>query len=85
MKQGREVEWMFATAEGRRQLCDSASCARLIVVHLGRDASFTSLDQVQSELSSHVLDFSPQNLPAGFKVPFLSAGSDEVGSRYLFF
>jgi len=79
--QGREVEWMFATAEGRRQLCDSASCARLIVVHLGRDASFTSLDQVQSELSSHVLDFSPQNLPAGFKVPFLSAGSDEVGSR----
>merc|ERR1712020_465018 len=27
--QGREVEWMFSTAEGRQQLADSASCARL--------------------------------------------------------
>ena len=80
--QGRDVEWMFATAEGRQQLCDSASCRRLIVVHLGRDATFSTLDQIQTELSSHVLEFSPTDLPAGYKVPFLSTGNDnEVGSR----
>ena len=32
-------------------------------------------------MSPHVLDFSPPDLPAGYKVPFLSAGADEVGSR----
>ena len=80
--QGRDVEWMFATAEGRQQLCDSASCKRLIVVHLGRDATFSTLDQIQTELSPHVLDFSPTGMPSGYKVPFLSTGNDnEVGSR----
>ena len=79
--QGREVEWMFATAEGRRQLADSASCQRLIVVHLGRDASFSSLETVQSELSPHILEFCPPDLPIGYKVPFLSAGNENVGSR----
>ena len=79
--QGREVEWMFATAEGRRQLAESANCQRLVVVHLGRDASFSSIEQIQNELSAHVLEFSPPDLPAGYKVPFLSAGGENVGSR----
>ena len=79
--QGREVEWMFATAEGRRQLADSANCQRLLVVHLGRDATFTSLEEIQNELSPHILDFSPSDLPSGYKVPFLSAGAEQVGSR----
>jgi len=79
--QGREVEWMFATAEGRRQLCDSANCKRLVVVHLGRDSTFKSIEEIQNELSSHILDFSPPDLPPGYKVPFLSAGGENVGSR----
>ena len=79
--QGREVEWMFATAEGRRQLCDSADCQRMIVVHLGRDASFSTIEQIQTELSPHILEFCPSDLPPGYKVPFLSAGAENVGSR----
>ena len=81
--QGREVEWIFSTVEGRRQLAESASCQRLIVVHLGRDATFTSIEQIQSELSPHILEFCPPDLPSGYKVPFLSAGAENVGSRTL--
>ena len=79
--QGREVEWMFATAEGRTQLCDSANCARLVVVHLARDNNFSSLSQVQEELAGTVLQLAPDNLPANYQVPFLSAGAEEVGER----
>ena len=79
--QGREVEWMFATAEGRTQLCDSASCSRLVVVHLARENNFSSLSQVQDELAGTVLQLAPDNLPANYQVPFLSAGAEEVGER----
>jgi len=79
--QGREVEWMFATAEGRAQLCDSASCKRLVVVHLARDNVFTSLTQVQEELAGTVLELAPDDLPPKYQVPFLSAGKEEVGDR----
>jgi len=79
--QGREVEWLFATAEGRTQLCDSASCARLVVVHLARDSNFTSLSQVQEELAGTVLELAPDNLPAKYQVPFLTAGAEQVGER----
>lgn len=79
--QGREVEWMFATAEGRSSLCESASCSRLVVIHLARNNTFTNLIQVQEELAGHVLDLAPDNLPSNYKVPFLSAGQEEVGGR----
>jgi hypothetical protein len=46
--QGREVEWLFATAEGRRQLCVTANAQRLVVVHLGRDAAFSTLEAIQA-------------------------------------
>ena len=45
--QGREVEWLFATGEGRRQLADQAACERLVVVHLGRGQQFGSLQVVR--------------------------------------
>jgi hypothetical protein len=65
---------MVATAEWRGQLCDSASCSRLLVVHLARDNIFTSLAQVQEKLAGAVLELAPDNLPPKYKVPFLSAG-----------
>ena len=80
--EGREVEWLFASAEGRAQLCESAGpCARLVVVHLGRQHSFASLNQVQEELGGYVLELAPPSLPSGYQVPFLSAGAEEVGKR----
>ena len=68
---------MFATAEWRGQLCDSASCSRLVVVDLTRDNIFTSLAQVQEELAGTVLKLSPDNLPPNkYQVPLLSAGRE---------
>jgi len=79
--QGREVEWLFAQVEGRRQLCDSADCQRLVVVHLGRETTHTSISEIQQELSSHVMELAPSDLPSGYKIPFLSVGGDDVGTR----
>jgi len=79
--QGREVEWMFSTREGRRQLAESASCQRLVVVHLQRDHSFNSLQEVQDQLSGYVMELAPANLPSNTQVPFLSMGQEAVGSR----
>lgn len=78
---GREVEWIFSTAEGRKQLCESADCQRLAVVHLGREADFSTLEEIKSELSSHILDFAPCNLPSEYKVPFFSIDGENINSR----
>lgn len=79
--QGREVEWMFSTRDGRRQLADSASCQRLVVVHLQRDHSFSTLQDIQDQLSGYVMELAPSNLPTNTQVPFLSVGQEAVGSR----
>jgi len=79
--QGREVEWLFSTAEGRQQLCNSASCRRLVVVHLARDNTFNDLNQVKEELAGTVLELAPDDLPPKYQVPFLSAGAEQVGDR----
>ncbi|XP_064649297.1 eEF1A lysine and N-terminal methyltransferase-like [Lineus longissimus] len=77
--QGREVEWLFSTDQGRVQLAQSAGFKRLIVVALHRDQKYDSLDAIQAELSSKVMELAPPNL-GDIKVPFLSIG-DEIGQR----
>jgi hypothetical protein len=62
------VEWLFATAEGRRQLCVTANAQRLVVVHLGRDAAFSTLEAIQEELAPHIIEFAPPDMPSGYKV-----------------
>jgi hypothetical protein len=72
---GREIEWLFSSCEGRRQLLESAGAGRLVVVHLVRDQLYLEgLQQVQEELSSSVMDFAPQNLPKNFKVHYFFQG-----------
>nr|SVE75013.1 EOG090X02SD [Daphnia dolichocephala] len=78
--QGRETDWLFASAEGRRQLADSAKFQRLIVVHLGRDHKFDTLDSVQTELAGIVSSLQPQGLPPNTQIPFLSLGA-QVNQR----
>jgi hypothetical protein len=75
---------LFATAEGRRQLCDTANTQRLIVVHLGRDAAFSTLKAVQEELSPHILEFAPPDLPSGYKVSKIFVISNFVWLRLVF-
>merc|ERR1719418_456956 len=54
---------------------------RVVVVHLARDNTFASLTQVQDELAGTVLELAPDNLPARYQVPFLTAGAEQVGER----
>ncbi|XP_049870997.1 eEF1A lysine and N-terminal methyltransferase homolog [Pectinophora gossypiella] len=76
--QGRESEWLFGTAAGRRQLQDSARFGRLVVAVLRRGHQFDSLDAVKEELTHPA----KMLIPYGFtgQIPFLSLGSD-VGRR----
>ena len=69
----RETDWLFGSNEGRRQLADSAKYQRLLVVHLGRDHQFVSLDFVQNELAGIVSSLQPQGLPPNTQVYFCFA------------
>lgn len=73
--EGREPEWMFSTAEGRKQLLDSTGYERLVVVTLHRDHIYGGIEEVKSELSSKVMELAPSNLGSK-QVPFLSLGDD---------
>ncbi|CAN7993928.1 unnamed protein product [Ixodes hexagonus] len=78
--QGRETEWLFGNVEGRKQLAESCSAERLVVVHLSRGHSYSGLEQVKAELSQKVMELAPASHTAGKQVPFLST-SDDVGHR----
>ncbi|RWS23147.1 methyltransferase-like protein 13 isoform X1 [Leptotrombidium deliense] len=81
---GQEMQWLFGTPEGRRELAKMSRTQRLCVVHLNRNHSYVSLQAIQDELSSRVMDFAPKGMKhsQGKPVPFLSVGSD-VGSRVI--
>jgi len=72
---GRETDWLYSSSEGRRELAASAKFQRLIVVHLGRDHQFPSLEHIQQELSSVVSSLQPKDLPPNTQIPFLSLGT----------
>lgn len=80
--QGREMEWMFASTAGRKQLIENAGCERLVIVHLNRNHLYTDLDEVKRELSSKVMEFAPSDFKKNVKVPFMSIGSN-IGQRTL--
>jgi len=72
---GRESDWMYSSSEGRRELAANAKFQRLIVVHLGRNHEFPSLEFVQNELGSVVTSLQPNDLPPNAQIPFLSLGA----------
>ncbi|XP_011210039.2 eEF1A lysine and N-terminal methyltransferase homolog [Bactrocera dorsalis] len=76
--QGREIEWLFATTQGRRKLHSSAKFQRLAVVTLHRDQEYVSLDTVKCELAESIKSLAPIGLTE--QIPFLSLGAD-VGKR----
>ncbi|KAI9586170.1 eEF1A lysine and N-terminal methyltransferase homolog [Glossina fuscipes] len=76
--QGREVDWLFATPEGRKKLLASTNYQRLVVVLLHRDQEYKSLDAVKTELADSIKNLAPFGLTE--PIPFLSLGSD-VGKR----
>lgn len=76
--QGREMEWLFSTTEGRRKLQESSKHNRLAIVSMQRDHSYASLDSVQRELDSYITSLAQNDLKG--KIPYLSLGTD-VGQR----
>ncbi|XP_054742022.1 eEF1A lysine and N-terminal methyltransferase homolog [Anastrepha obliqua] len=76
--QGREIEWLFATTQGRKKLQNSAKFQRLAVVTLHRDQQYLSLDSVKRELGDSIKCLAPMGLTE--QIPFLSLGAD-VGKR----
>jgi spermidine synthase len=78
--QGRETEWLFSTKQGRKKLLESAQHARLAIVVMHRNQSYTSIDEIKVELNETIKSFAPKELRDMSKIPFLSLGSD-VGSR----
>lgn len=76
--QGRETEWAFGTPEGRQFLLNESQVDRLAVIILNRGHTFSSLEQIKSELNSIVQDFAPSDYKK--TIPYLSVGGD-VGIR----
>jgi hypothetical protein len=89
---GRESEYMFGTRAGLHSVAESAGCARLLAVALGRHHEFGSQAALQEELTYVAQIISQQGRflpPAHFKrylksdtmsaIPFMAL--DGVGSR----
>ncbi|KAJ8688488.1 hypothetical protein QAD02_024283 [Eretmocerus hayati] len=76
--QGREVDWIFGTKQGRQNLLSSVQYDRLAIVILRRGQHFSDLETIKSELGDSVKHFAPFALSG--TIPFLSLGSD-IGNR----
>lgn len=76
--QGREHEWLFATADGLRQVAESADYQRLVCVRMNRGHSFTDMEAVKAELGPIVMDFVPADCDPSYLVPYLAVG-DSIG------
>ncbi|KAJ1359566.1 hypothetical protein KIN20_018331 [Parelaphostrongylus tenuis] len=69
---GRENEWLFSSEKGRSALRDQTGKDRLVVVTLSRSQNYSSLEQVQNELSPFATRFDPRK-NSGL-IDFLSCG-----------
>jgi hypothetical protein len=78
--QGREHEWLFSTADGLRQVGQSADYRRLICVRMNRGHRFKDMEEVKAELGPIVLDFVPVDRDPSYFVPFLAVG-ESIGDR----
>lgn len=78
--QGKEMDWLFNTKEGRQQVLKSAQHDRLAIVTLRREHKFENWDAVKTELQDCIRNLAPAGLCGKNNIPFLSLGSD-VGTR----
>ncbi|KAF4519043.1 hypothetical protein B566_EDAN001629 [Ephemera danica] len=83
--QGRETEYLFASAEGHRQLLATASAERLAIISLHRGHTYEGgLAAVKEELAPCIVQLAPPGLPPNTQIPFLSTG-DDAGHREVIF
>lgn len=77
--QGKEMDWLFSTKEGRQQVLKSAQYDRLAIVTLRREHKFEGWNAVKTELQDCIRNLAPAGLCGKNNIPFLSLGS--VGTR----
>ena len=64
----RQLEWLFSTEAGRRQLALSAGFQRLVVVTLHREHRYGSVEEVKEEIATRALELGQDGLPQLKKV-----------------
>ncbi|XP_066597380.1 eEF1A lysine and N-terminal methyltransferase homolog [Prorops nasuta] len=74
--QGKEMDWLFSTKEGRQQVLKSSQRDRLAIVTLRREHTFANMETVQGELENYIEKLAPPGLSTRSPVPFLSLGAD---------
>lgn len=83
--QGRETEWLFSTKQGRKKLLESAQYSRLALIIMHRDQAYASLEDIKTEINETVKSFAPKEIKDMSKIPFLSLGTNDIGSRNIIF
>ncbi|XP_003739601.1 eEF1A lysine and N-terminal methyltransferase [Galendromus occidentalis] len=78
--EGREVEWLYGTPEGRKITAKQCGATRVIFVHLNRVFTYGSQQDIQDELSDAIQEMVPRNFKEGVRIPFMSLG-DSAGTR----
>lgn len=77
----REKEYLFATKEGRKEVCSLSSVQRLVFVILNANYNGypSDQDEMHKELSPRVMDFAPKAFYSkpNQKVPFLTVKDQE--------
>uniref|UniRef100_A0A336LKZ2 CSON009529 protein n=1 Tax=Culicoides sonorensis TaxID=179676 RepID=A0A336LKZ2_CULSO len=78
--QGREIDWLFSTPDGRRKLQESSGHDRLAIVSMHREFTYPDWNQVQEELNPYITNLAPNS--SSTKIPYLSLDTN-VGHREL--
>ncbi len=64
----REINWLFSTDDGCKQLAENAGFERLVVVSLHRGHTYKDIDEVKDEVTPRAVELKQEGLPDGKKV-----------------
>jgi hypothetical protein len=64
----RETEYLFATADGQKEVISMTGADRLALIYLHRGQKYESLDVVKEELASSIVQLAPVGMPSNSQV-----------------
>ena len=80
--QGREHDWSFHNEEGMLSIAQGNRIERLVVVTMCRAETYGTMQTVQDELAGTMLELAaPSLLPAGYQIPYMGVGDNDLGLR----
>lgn len=81
--QGRELEWLFADAEGQVSLANQCGAKRVILISFNRSHQYGNMEAVKAEVSAVILPLAPEHARAEpGKIP-ITTTEQGVGSRHV--